>query len=394
MSLDLARLRAATPGVANRIHLNNAGAALMPQPVLEAQLRHLRREAEIGGYEAADEAKGAIAAVYASVARLIGATPDEVALVENATVAWQMAFYALARDFRPGDRILTARAEYGANYVAFLQAARRTGAVIEVISDDATGATDPAALAAMLDDRVRLIALTWIPTNGGLVNPAAAIGRIARQHGIPYLLDACQAVGQLPVDVAELGCDFLTATGRKFLRGPRGTGFLYVRRERLAGLEPPMLDHHGAVWTAPDSYTLRPDARRFETWENNYGAQLGLGAAIDYALTLGLEEIEARCQALANRLREGLRAIPGAVVHDLGTRPAAIVSFTLRDREAAEVKARCAATGINLSTSQPSSTLLDATARGLPPLVRASPHCYNAEAEIDRALEVIAAIRR
>ena len=394
MPLDPARLRADTPGTARRIHLNNAGAALVPRPVLEAQLKHLRREAEIGGYEAADEAQDAIAAIYARVARLIGADPDEIALVENATVAWQMAFYALARDFRPGDRILTARNEYGANYVAFLQAARRTGAVIEVIPDDATGATDPTALAAMLDERVRLIALTWIPTNGGLVNPAAAIGRIARAHGIPYLLDACQAVGQLPVDVIELGCDFLSATGRKFLRGPRGTGFLYVRRALLAGLEPPMIDHHGAAWTAPDAYDLRPDARRFETWENNYAAQLGLGAAADYALALGLDAIAARCRVLADRLRAGLRAIPGVTVHDLGTNPSAIVSFTMAGVEAAAVKAHCAAAGINLSTSQPSSTLLDATARGLPPLVRASPHCYNDEAEIDRALAALAAIRR
>ena len=394
MTLDPARLRADTPGTAHRIHLNNAGAALMPRPVIEAQLRHLRREAEIGGYEAADEARDAITGIYASIARLIGADPDEIALVENATVAWQMAFYALARDFRPGDRILTARAEYGANYVAFLQVARRTGAMIEVIPDDATGATDPAALAAMLDERVRLIALTWIPTNGGLVNPAAAIGRIARAHGIPYLLDACQAVGQLPVDVADLGCDFLSATGRKFLRAPRGTGFLYVRRACLVGLEPPMLDHHGAVWTAPDAYELREDARRFENWENNYAAQLGLGAAADYALALGLDAIAARCGALADRLRAGLRVIPGVTVHDLGTDPAAIVSFTLAGVEAAAIKARCAAAGINLSVSQPSSTLLDATARGLPPLVRASPHCYNDEAEIDRALEAVAAARR
>ncbi len=391
MPLDLARLRAETSGVANRIHLNNAGAALMPQPVLEAQLRHLGREAAIGGYEAAAEAKDAIADIYRSVARLVGAEPDEIALVENATVAWQMAFYALAQDFRTGDRILTARAEYAANYLAFLQVAGRTGAVIEVVPDDADGATDPQALTAMIDERVRLIALTWIPTNGGLVNPAAAIGRIARRHGIPYLLDACQAVGQLPVDVAELGCDFLSATGRKFLRGPRGTGFLYVRRERLAGLEPAMIDLHGAVWTAPDAYQLRPDARRFENWENNYAALLGLGAAADYALALGLDVIEARCRALAGRLRAGLAAIPDVALHDLGRDPCAIVSFTLAHADAAALKARCSGAGINLSVSRPSSTLLDATARGLPPVVRASPHYYNSEAEIDRALEVIAA---
>jgi selenocysteine lyase/cysteine desulfurase len=316
MHLDLARLRAETPGTANRIHVNNAGAALMPQPVLEAQLRHLRREAAIGGYEAVDEARDAITGVYHSVARLIGAEPDEIALVENATVAWQMAFYALARDFRPNDRILTARAEYAANYLAFLQMARRTGAVIEVIPDDAEGATDPEALTAMLDEHVRLIALTWIPTNGGLVNPAAAIGRIARVNGIPYLLDACQAVGQMPVDVADLSCDFLSATGRKFLRGPRGTGFLYVRRERLVGFEPAMIDLHGATWTAPDAYELRPDARRFETWENNYAALLGLGAAADYAFALGMDAIAARCRALAGRLRAGLAALPGVALHD------------------------------------------------------------------------------
>ena len=204
-ALDLDRLRADTPGVRHRVHLNNAGAGLMPRPVLDAMTGHLRREAEIGGYEAAAEAAEALDGVYASVARLIGAERDEIALTENATVAWQMAFYALAATFRPGDRILTARAEYAANYVAFLQMAQRTGVAVEVIPDDADGVLDPAALQRMIDDRVRLIAITWIPTNGGLVNPAAEVGRIARAAGMPYLLDACQAVGQMPVDVDGAG---------------------------------------------------------------------------------------------------------------------------------------------------------------------------------------------
>jgi len=388
MIKDLARLRADTPGVAHRVHLNNAGAGLMPRQVLNAVTGYLTREAEIGGYETAAECAPRLDVVYDSVARLLGAARDEIALTENATVAWQMAFYSFA--FKPGDRILTARAEYAANYVALLQVARRTGAVIDIIPDDANGVLDPEALRAMVDERVRLIAVTWVPTNGGLVNPAAAVGAIARAHHIPYLLDACQAVGQMPVDVGALGCDFLSATGRKFLRGPRGTGFLYVRRSRLQQVEPPMIDHFGAPWVAANRYELRTDARRFETWENNYAVRLGLGVAIDYALEIGIEAIAHRCRELSQRLRNGLRAIGGVTVHDLGHDPAAIVTFSVAGDDADAVKTDLSRVGINVSTSAPNSTLLDAMARHLPTIVRASPHYYNTLEEVDMLVEAIA----
>jgi selenocysteine lyase/cysteine desulfurase len=387
MSIDLQRVRAETIGVNHRVHLNNAGAALMPTPVLDAMTGYLRREAEVGGYETEDEQAERLDGVYRSVARLLGAAPDEIALVENATVAWQMAFYALK--FQPGDRILTAQAEYAANYVAYLQVAKRTGAVIEVIPNDESGALCVSALERMIDDHVRLIAITWIPTNGGLVNPAAAIGKIARRNAIPYLLDACQAVGQMPVDVVALGCDMLSAPGRKFLRGPRGTGFLYVRRELMLQLEPPIIDHFGAPWVAADRYELRPDARRFETWENNYAARLGLGVAIDYALSIGMEPIMARCRLLADMMRDELRRIPGVAIHDLGRERAAIVTFTVAGVDAEEVQRRLASDGINVTTSQPSSTLLDATARSLPMIVRASPHYYNTEDEVTRLARAV-----
>ncbi|ABR60063.1 aminotransferase class V-fold PLP-dependent enzyme [Sinorhizobium medicae] len=392
MPIDLEKVRSETPGIRNRIHLNNAGAALMPNPVLEAMVGYLNREAEVGGYEAAGEAASELDGVYDSVARLLGCGRDEIALTENATVAWQLAFYALT--FRPGDRILTARAEYAANYVAFLQIAKRTGASIEVIPSDDGGVLDPACLEQMLDERVKLIAITWVPTNGGLRNPAAAVGAIARRHGITYLLDACQAVGQMPTRVEELGCDILTGTGRKFLRGPRGTGFLYIRRELLLTLEPPMIDHFAAPWVAPDRYELRRDARRFETWENNYAARLGLGRALDYALDLGLHEIENRCGNLSERLRNGLRNIEGVAVHDLGPKPASIVTFSARDYTAANFKALASRYGFNVSASAPSSTLLDAAARGLPTVVRASPHYYNTEDEIDSFTRFVRDSRR
>lgn len=392
MILDLARIRADTPAASQRAFLHNAGSALMPLPVVQAMKAHLDLEAEIGGYAAAEVQAASLDGVYGSVARLVNAAPEEIALTENATVAWQMAFYA--QRLAPGDRILTAQAEYAANYVAFLQMARRSGARIEVIPSDAAGELDADALAAMIDRRVKLIAITWVPTNGGLTNPAARVGRIARQHGIPYLLDACQAVGQMPVDVAEIGCDMLSATGRKFLRGPRGTGFLYVRRALLQTLEPPMIDHFGAPWVAADRYELRDDARRFETWENNYAARLGLGVAVDYALSIGLDAIRERCRHLATRLRAGLAEMRGVRVRDIGRVPSAIVSFTI-DGVAADQVVQAAARGeITIGVSHPSSTRLDAEARGLPPVVRASPHYYNTEAEIDRLLVCCAGLAR
>jgi selenocysteine lyase/cysteine desulfurase len=299
-----------------------------------------------------------------------------------------MAFYAIP--FRPGDRILTARAEYASNYIAFLQVARRTGAVIEVVPTDDSGALDVGALEKMIDGRVRLIAITHVPTNGGLVNPAAEVGRIARRYGILYLLDACQSVGQMTIDVAAIGCDMLSATGRKYLRGPRGCGFLYVRRAVLDGLEPPFLDLQAATWVAPDRYELRPDARRFENWENNVAAQLGLGAAVDYALGWGLAAIEARVVALAEDLRARLSAIPGVTVTDIGRRRCGIVTFTVADREADDIVAALHQRKINTVTSSPRSTLLDATARRLPTVVRASVHYYNSEDEVARFAGAIA----
>jgi selenocysteine lyase/cysteine desulfurase len=302
-----------------------------------------------------------------------------------------MAFYSLR--FKPGDRILTAEAEYGANYVAFLQMAKRTGAVIDVVPSTAAGELDVAALERMIDRKAKLIAITWVPTNGGLTNPAAAVGKLARRHGITYLLDACQAVGQMEVDVRKLGCDMLSATGRKFLRGPRGTGFLYVRRDLLRELDPPMIDHFAAPWVARDRYELRDDARRFENWENNYAGHFGLGAAVDYALAIGIGTIEKRSRMLANHLRAGLRKIKGATVRDLGRNPSAIVSFTIDGQDSTEIVRKADRAGITVGASDPESTLIDAEKRGLPMLVRASPHYYNTEAEVDRLIAFCATMK-
>jgi cysteine desulfurase/selenocysteine lyase len=387
MSLDLERARAQTPGCTERIHFNNCGAALMPIPVIDAMKAHIDLEVRIGGYEAAREADDAVQAGYSAIARLLNCRPTEVAIVENATRGWDMAFYAF--DFKAGDRILTCSAEYGSNYIAYLQVARKSGARIETIPDDSYGTVDVDALRHMIDDRVKLISITHVPTNGGLVNPAAEIGAVAREHGVPYMLDACQSVGQMPLDVKALNVDMLSATSRKYLRGPRGMGCLYVREELIASLEPPLLDNHAATWVSPDEYRLVDDARRFENWECNVAAKIAFGTAVNYALDWGLDAIEARIAALSGMLRERLACLPGVQLQDLGARQCGIISFTVADLAPAAVMQALQERGINLSVSRATSTQINMRARGLDAVVRVGIHYYNSEDEVARFIAAL-----
>jgi cysteine desulfurase / selenocysteine lyase len=383
--IDLERVRADTPGVAHVAHLNNAGSSLPPRQVHDAVVDHLQREAEIGGYEAARERKDRWEHTYDALARLLNAEREEIAVIENATRAWDMAFYAFK--FAPGDRILTGRAEYASNWIALKQVADRSGARIDVVPDDEHGQIDVAALESMLDEDVKLVSLVHVPTQSGLVNPAAEVGRVTRAAGIPLLLDACQSAGQLPLNVEELGCDILTGTGRKFLRGPRGTGFLYVRRGLIEELEPPLLDMRAADWQPDGTYTIRSDARRFENWETFYAGKVGLGVAVDYALDIGIEAIRARVVELAERLRAGLREIDGVALLDRGAVLAATVTFTVEGVAPDEVQRRLEARAVNVSTMDASSAQLDYGPRGITESVRSSVHYYNDDSDLDRLVE-------
>ena len=385
--LDLEGVRRDTPGCFDRVFLDSAGSSLPPTPVLDTVVAHLRREAEVGGYVAANEQFDALSGVKTSIGRLLGVDPASVALTDSASRAWTSFFYAVP--LQPGDRILISRVEYAANAVAALQRARATGATVEQIPSGPDGRVDVGALGAMLDERVKLVSLVHAPTNGGLINPVREVADAAHAVGALVLLDACQSVGQLPVNVPELDVDALSATGRKWLRGPRGTGFLYVRPRLIGELEPAVLDLHSARWSGTDEYELAPDATRFELWEADVAARLGLGAAVDYLLDLGVDAVTEAIAYRAEHLRDGLGRIPGVEVRDLGNPRSGIVSFTVDGREPTAVRDALAGQSMTVTVSHRSSTLLDMTARKLDAVVRASPHYFVSPADVDRFLAAV-----
>jgi selenocysteine lyase/cysteine desulfurase len=388
--IDVAALRRDTPGTAHVVHLNNAGAALMPTPVVDAIRAYLDFETRNGGYEAQKMHADQVAATYGSIASLVNADPSEIAIMDSATRAWDMVLYSLPH--RSGDRILTTTTEYGSNWAAYLQLEQRFGIEAVVVPDTDAGEIDVEALESLIDDRTTLITLNHMPTNSGVVNPAADVGAVAARHGVPYLLDACQTVGQMPIDVDVIGCDFLTATSRKYLRGPRGLGFAYVRSSSLDLLDPVFVDNFSSAVT-DTGFEFLNGAARLETWEKSYANILGLGAAVDYAMATGVADIWSRIGSLADDARRGLADIDGVSVVDKGTEKGGIVTFVLDDVGAPEVQRALAERRINVSYSTVNSAPVDMRLRRLDDVVRASVHAYNTEEEIDLLVEAVRALR-
>jgi selenocysteine lyase/cysteine desulfurase len=376
-----------TPGCANQIHFNNAGAGLMPRAVLDAMVAHLQREMNFGGYESADDAEEDIARAYSDVAKLLQARQDNIAVVENSTVAFFQALSAF--DFKRGDVIVTTRNDYISNQLAYLSLARRQGVELRRAADLATGGADPQSVKELLrDPRVRLLAVTWVPTNSGLMQPVETLGEVAEAAGVPYLVDGCQAVGQIPVDVARLRCDFFSGTARKFLRGPRGVGFLYVSDRALKrGDFPLYIDMRGADWVSADSFAPARDARRFENWEFAYSLVLGLGEAARYALGVGVERGGGRARDLAATLRRKLSELSGIRVLDLGSELAAIVTIEVAGWDATELSRLLRTRGINTSASLRAYAVIDMDEKRAASALRLSPHYYNSEEEIERVAD-------
>ncbi len=391
MAIDVAKVRSDTPAAQELAFLDNAGAALSPTIVTSTVIEYLEREQQIGGYAAMEEAEDRILAVNASAARLVGVDADQVALQTSATSAWMRAFTSVP--LVAGDRILTTRAEYASNVLPMIQAAQRAGATIEFIADGADGTADPNALADMLDERVKVVAITHAPSHNGLIVDAAAIGDVIRaaDSAAWYLLDACQSLGQIPVDMGEIGADFFTATGRKFLRGPRGTGFLAVSKRVLAELEPFPINMFGSDWDGDVGYKVGPSANRFQSFETSLAGMLGLGAAIDYTLDVGLDEIRVRLDSLANQLRSELSTLDGVRVFDRGDSKSAIVVFSCSGNDAWEAVRRLRDVGVIVTAVKRQVNPRDIDSYGAECVLRASPHIYNTEADLNDLVRALGA---
>jgi selenocysteine lyase/cysteine desulfurase len=385
--LDIGRLRDDTPGCAGRIHLNNAGASLMPAPVVTAVRDHIDLEARIGGYEAAAEAAGAIEEAYHDVAALLGTEARNVAFTEHATASFVQALSSFR--FGPGDVIATTRNDYVSNQIQYLALASRFGVEVVRAPDAPEGGVDLDAMEAIIHRRrPKLVSVTQAPTNSGLIQDVAAVGAMCRRRDIPYLVDACQSVGQMLVRPEAIGCDFLSGTSRKYLRGPRGAGFLWVSDRALdGGWEPMFPDMRGADWIERDLYQPAPDARRFETWEFAWALVLGTGAAARYASGVGLEWVAERATGLAAALREKMSALEGVRVLDHGARLGATVTASVRGWVPKRLVHALRARGINTSAQSRIDAVIDYDTKGVDGALRVSPHYYNTEEELDLFLE-------
>ncbi len=387
---EIKQIRAATRGTAYTKHFNNAGSSLPPDLVVDTVTSYLTEEATHGGYETEAKYGSQLEHVYTLIARLLNARPNEIAIVENASTAWHIAFNGI--DFAKDDEVITSEMEYTSNMIGFLNLKKTHGIEIKVVPNDARGNFSMPAFEDLLTPRTKLIAITHIPSTAGNILPVEEIGKIARRHDILYLVDACQSAGQIPLDVEAIGCDMLAVTGRKYLRAPRGTGFLYVRKEVQDRLRLLFMDGHSIDWVSQENFKVREDARRFELYEKNRALVLGLGAAIDYALDLGMDRIADRIQMLAALLRRRLAAIDGVTVHDRGDRLSGIVTFSVDRMDSAIVKERLAEKKINVSIGKAVSTLVYMNRRHLDSVVRASVHYYNTEEEIESLCATVANI--
>jgi len=387
--IDVDALRAATPGCNDRAFLLSAGSSLPTEATLDAVIGHLRLEAEIGGYAAADRAVDVLEQGRADLAALVGGDPDEIALVTSDSSGWVKAWWGwvVGGNVPAGSKVLVDRMCYHSHYAA-LDQTRRIGAFdIHIMPSLDDGTVDVDAL--RIDDDASAVCVTMIGTHSGNVNPVERIGGLAAAAGVPMFVDGCQALGQLRLDVNELGCQVLTGTGRKFLRGPRGSGMLWVSRSIVDRFSPPGLDATSTPWTAAGGMQIGAGTRRFEEYEVSYASMVGLAAAARQALTIGSSAIEQRVVGLGEQLRTALSSIAAVQIRDTAERRCGIVTFTVSGVSSADVVAAASTAGVVVNESTATWAALDMDAKQTPTVVRASPHYFNTTLELDRLVQAV-----
>ena len=387
MNIDL--IRKETPGCKTKIHFNNAGASLMPQPVIDAMVEHIELEATMGGYEAAELKAKEIAGFYDSAATLVNGKATNIAFTSSATNSFARALSCIP--FNEGDSILLANEDYISNQIAFLSLQKKFKLKILRVASLSTGGVDVADMKRLMDNHhPKLVSLTHVPSNTGLVQPVEEVGILCEERDLYYLVDACQSAGQIPIDVEKIRCDFLSATLRKFLRGPRGAGFLYVSDKIInQRLEPLFIDMRGADWITADTYAPRMDARRFEDWEFPYALVLGSKAAIDYANIIGLENIKERNAFLCQQIRKGISEISGLRLLDIGREQSSIITVEIPGQRSHDVLHNLRNKNINTSVGHKHFALIDFEAKHVDWALRISPHYYNTEEEVEILIQTL-----
>jgi len=387
--MNIDRIRQETRGLSDgKIFLNNAGSSLMPSIVVDSMKEYLELEEQIGGYETANRKADILEKFYDEAAKLINAKPSNIAFATSATEAYAKALSSIM--FKEGDVIITTADDYISNQITFISLQKKLKLKVLRTKNLPDNELDLEDLEKLIKEyNPKLIAVTHIPTNSGLIQNVEGVGRLCKQYDILYLVDACQSVGQLAVDVEKIGCDFLSATGRKFMRGPRGTGFLYVSDKVLEqNYAPLLLDMRGADWTEFNDYQLFKTAKRFESWEISYASLMGLTHALQYANTIGLPAIEHYNKGLSERLRENLKN-NGFDVWDWGKNLSSIITFSGPDGDLERIQNILKENNIFFSVTHKNSALIDFTRKNINGIVRLSPHYFNTVEEIDRVSDVL-----
>lgn len=378
MNIEL--IRKETAGCSDKIFLNNAGSSLMPEIVVNTMIDYIKQEEEFGGYVIMNRDQELINQFYEETAKLLNCKSSNIAFATSSTDAYAKALSSIP--FKEGDCIITTIDDYISNQIAFISLQKRFNIDVIRVKNLQDHEIDLEDLEILIKKHhPKLIAVTHIPTNSGLIQNVEGVGAVCKKYDILYLVDACQSVGQLKVDVQKIGCDFLTATGRKFMRGPRGTGFLYVSDKVLdQKLAPLFLDMRGAGWTEFDDYEIFQTARRFEHWEISYSSLRGLTEAVKYANTIGPENIEGYNRKLAEAFRTGLKN-KGYKILDEGKHLGSIVTFCDMNNDIEKIQKVLSQNRVYFSISNKSSALIDFTNKNVTVAIRLSPHYFNTHEE-------------